>query len=299
MQRLSPVMSYGAQALIVLLGLLLLGNSSHAQLAVQDDRGVVVQLESPAARIISLAPSLTEMLFEVGGGDRIVGTVEYSDYPAEATAIPVIGRFDRIDVEAIVAMQPDLVIAWDTGNPTDAVNQLTELGMTVYVAEPKTLASIASHLRRFATLVGEEALGNRRAQAFLQDYESLQARYNTSKPIPVFYQLWNAPIITAGGNELINDVITLCGGENIFADIPLMAPKVSKEAVLVREPQVIIASGLAEERPQWLDEWLAWDSLPAVQHNRLYSIPPAILQRHTTRVLQGAERMCEYIDSAR
>jgi len=266
---------------------------------VRDDEGSLVQLDESAQRIISLAPSLTELLYAAGAGDKLVGVVEYSDYPEAAKALPIIGRYDMLDMEKILQLQPDLVVAWQTGNPRASVNRLRELGLTVYIAEPKRLESIPSHIRRLATLAGTEEL----AESVIEEFETklaiLSENYRTKTPVRIFYQVWDRPLISAGGNELINDIIELCGGVNIFANIELVAPKVSVESVLIRNPQTIVASGMDIERPEWLDEWLKWEQLSAVSTSSLFFVPPELLQRHTPRALVGAELMCEQIDETR
>ena len=266
---------------------------------VRDDEGSLVQLDQAAARIISLAPSLTELLYAAGAGDKLVGVVEYSDYPEAARSLPIIGRYDLLDMERILALQPDLVVAWQTGNPRASVNRLRELGLTVYIAEPKSLESIPSHIQRLATLAGTENEANAVINQFNETLASLSEGYSQKSPVRTFYQVWDRPLISAGGNELINDIIDLCGGANIFADISLVAPKVSVEAVLTRDPQVIVASGMDIERPEWLDEWLSWEQLSAVSSGSLFFVPPELLQRHTPRALLGARSMCEQIDLAR
>ena len=266
---------------------------------VLDDEGTVIQIDEPVTRIISLAPSLTELLYAAGAGSKIVGVVEYSDYPEAAKALPIIGRFDLLDMERILQLQPDLVVAWQSGNPRASVNRLRELGLTVYIAEPKSLSSIPSHIQRLARLAGTEAS----AAAVVMDFESklgsLREIYSHKSNVRTFYQVWDRPLISAGGNELMNDIIQLCAGENIFADITLVAPKVSVEAVLTRDPQAIIASGMDIERPEWLNEWLQWEQLSAVSTGSLFFVPPELLQRHTPRALLGAQSMCEQIDLAR
>lgn len=272
---------------------------SALSIEVLDDEGLLVQLDENAQRIISLAPSLTELLYAAGAGDKLVGVVEYSDYPEAAKALPIIGRFDMLDMEKILQLQPDLVVAWQTGNPKASVNRLRELGLTVYIAEPKRLESIPSHIQRLATLAGTETIAALVIDEFESKLATLSANYRTKTAVRTFYQVWDRPLISAGGNELINDIIQLCGGVNIFADIELLAPKVSIEAVLTRNPQAIVASGMDIERPEWLDEWLKWEQLSAVSTSSLFFVPPELLQRHTPRALIGAESMCEQIDQAR
>ena len=272
---------------------------AYSVVEVYDDEGTQITLAIPAQRIVSLAPSLTELIYSAGAGENLVGVVEYSDFPAAAKALPIVGRFDLLDIERILELEPDLVVAWQTGNPRSSVNQLRQLGLTVYVAEPKSLAAIPSHIERLAVLVGKELSDLKVIYDFQQKLEALNSKYRHQSPVTIFYQVWDRPLITAGGNELINDIITLCGGRNIFANIRRVAPKVSREAVLKRNPEVIIASGMDIERPEWLDDWLRWPSLKAVANKNLFFVPPDLLQRHTPRALLGAAQMCDQLDQAR
>ena len=277
--------------------LLLISFSGAAEII--DDEGNLVRLEKPAKRIISLAPSLTELVYAAGAGSRLIGVVEYSDYPASAESLPLVGRFDGLDIERSLELKPDLIVAWQRGNPKSSITQLKNLNLKVYVAEPKNLSSIASHIEKLSVLTGTESRAQIAIQEFNSIYGELKRRYNNKSRVRIFYQLWDRPIITVGGNELINDIIELCGGENIFGDLPQLAPKIDQESVLIRNPKVIVASGSNTERPQWLDEWKLWPQLTAVAEENLYFIIPELLQRHTPRALLGTRQMCEYIDQAR
>lgn len=283
---------------VVLNSAVLSSTVSAQSISVIDDNGSTVSLTGPAQRIISLAPSLTELLFVAGAGNRIVGVSEYSDHPPQAQGIPIVGRYDLLDMEAIVGHNPDLIVAWRSGNPQAAVQRLIDLGFNVYVAEPRTLLSIADQIEKLSTLAGTQATGQAASNYFREQLERLRLRYEDSVKIPVFYQVWNEPLISVGGDELINDIITLCGGRNIFADLGL-APKVSVESVLMRDPALIIASGMDIARPEWLDEWRRWPQLQAVAKEALFFIPPDLVQRHSLRVLGGALQMCAQIDSVR
>lgn len=279
--------------------LLLAGQTSAAaSLEVRDDDDTLLVLTEPARRIISLAPSMTELLFSLGAGDQIVGVMAFSDFPPQALELPVVGRHDMLDMERIISLQPDLIVAWRSGNPRGALNRLRELGFPVYIAEPDSLSSISSHLERLGILTGHARQGEMLAAQFNSQTESLQQRYGERAAVRVFYQVWHAPMISVGGAELINDMISLCGGQNIFAELPV-GPKVNLEDVLARNPQVIIASGSTPDAPAWLDDWQRWPQLAAVAAADLYSIPPDLVQRHSLRALQGAYQMCEHIDQAR
>ena len=284
--------------LLVLMLYCVSANSLAQTITVTDDLGRDISLQGPAQRIISLAPSLTELLFVAGAGNRIVGVSEYSDHPPQAQGIPVVGRYDLLDMEAIVAFEPDLIVAWQSGNPQAAVQRLIDLGFNVYVAEPRTLQSISVQIDKFGQLAGTQLTSDAAVQYFNEQLATLAARYSDAAPVSVFYQVWNDPLISVGGNELINDVISLCGGQNIFADQGL-APKIGIEAVLSRDPEAIIASGMDIARPEWLDDWRRWPHLQAVQNDHLYFIPPDLVQRHSLRVLSGALQMCAQLEQVR
>jgi len=272
--------------------------ATDAVLSVVDDTGVVVSLEHPAQRIISLAPSMTELLFSLGAGDRILGVMDYSDYPAQALQIPIVGRFDMLDMEQIIALQPDLVVAWLTGNPRNAIQRLKDLGIAVYTAEPDSMLSISGHLLRLGELTGHGAEAERLSQQLLSQLGTIEAHADANPPVRVFYQVWHSPIISVGGMELINDMINRCGGSNIFAELPV-GPRVNLEDVLLRDPEVIIASGSDRESPAWLNDWLRWPEMSAVRDQHLYAIEADLVQRHSLRALQGLQQMCELIDRAR
>ena len=264
-----------------------------------DADGNLVRLDKPAERVISLAPSLTEILFAIGAAQRVVGVIEYSDFPPEAKTLPVIGRFDLLDIEKVLELEPDLIVAWKSGNPERSIEQLISLGLTVYLAELNDLPSISKQMKNISKLTGTEREASSAITNFNQTYASLIAEYSDRKLVKTFYQVWDMPIITAGGKDFINDIIKLCSGENIFKGINQIAPKVSLEAVIVANPEVIIGSGSDQTRPDWLDNWKRWPRIEAVSKQNLFSINPDLIQRQTPRILIGTKQMCEHINKAR
>lgn len=272
---------------------------SQAQIEVVDDLGNTVSLRKPATRIVSLAPHITESLYEVGAGDNIVGTVRYSDFPAAALDIPIIGSFDEISYESLLRMNPDLVIVWASGNGDEIISRIKSLGLTVFLDEPRNIEDIPSSLRRFGKLTGHEAIAERAAAGFITKLNALRRDYADEEVIDVFYQVWNDPITTLNGKHLISNIISLCGGRNVFADVIPIAPVVNVESVLSADPQVIVVSGMSDERPEWLDEWKDWPGLAASDNSQLYSIPPDLLQRNAPRVIEGAQLMCEILSQSR
>lgn len=264
-----------------------------------DATGTAVALAQPAKRIVSLAPHLTELLFAVGAGPQIVGADEYSDHPPPARAIPRIGRAGALDVERIVALKPELVLAWGSGNTAGQVAQLRRFGLIVYVSEPRTLADVPKNLRDLGELSGRAEFGQRAAVAFERGLDELRKTYDGREPIDVFYQIWHEPLMTVNRDHSISAVIRLCGGRNVFDELSTLAPTVNREAVLRADPQLIIGSGSDATRPQWLDDWRRWPQLQAVKAQALVDIPPDLMQRPTPRMLDGARRVCQAIDEVR
>jgi iron complex transport system substrate-binding protein len=273
--------------------------AAHADLAFKDDSGREVRLKAPAQRIITLAPHATEILYAAGAGDRLVGTVDYSDYPPAAKKVARVGSYDRIDIEALVALKPDLVIAWETGNPAGQIDKLRTFGLTVYASQPNRMEDIAGQLERFGQLAGTQAVAIQAAGRFRQRLESLRSHNAGKAKVRVFYQIWQAPLMTVGGPQIISDAIRLCGGENVFANLAQMAPTVSVEAVLKADPEAIVATGMGDARPDWLDDWNKWKRMTAVRRGNLFHINPDLMQRHTPRILDGTEQLCAQLDTAR
>lgn len=293
-----PMMLRTALAL-AFAALAIISPSAHADMSVKDDSGASVHLKAPARRIVSLAPHVTESLFAIGAGERLVGTVDYSDYPEAAKRVPRIGGYSRIDLEAVIAKKPDLIIAWQSGNSQPQVEQLKALGLPVYVTQPNTMDDIADQLERFGQLTGSEVAAKKTAGEFRQRLARLR-QANADKPrVRVFYQIWKAPLMTVGGPQIISDAIRLCGGENVFGQLSQMAPTVSIEAVLQADPEAIIATGMGDARPEWLSDWEKWTQLTAVRRKNLFHINPDIMQRHTPRLLDGTDQLCRLLDTAR
>ena len=281
--------------------LLLCGWLATAQagvVAAGDDDSTLV-LSRPATRIISLAPHTTELLFAAGAGNKVVGVVEYSNYPAAARTLPRVGSSAAFDLERIVALKPDLVIAWGSGNPPGQLAQIRRLGIPVYVNEPQRLEDIPATLRQLGKLAGTTETAEQAANNFEQRMSALSRRHASQQPVTVFYEIWNQPLMTVGGSHLISAAITLCGGRNVFASIGQPAAGIEIEAVLRANPEAIVASGMGEEKPEWLDDWKRWPQLWAVKSGNLFFVPPDLLQRHTPRILDGAERLCAALETVR
>ncbi len=268
-----------------------------APVAVTDDAGHLVTLAGPARRIVSLAPHVTELLFAAGAGARLVGVSDYSDFPAAAKAIGSVGGAAALDIERIVQLKPDLVVAWGSGNSASQLARLRGLGMAVFDSEPRTFAAIASSLERLATLAGSETIGHAAADNFRSRLQTLANTYQQRAPVRVFYQIWREPLMTLNGKSMVTAAIRLCGGSNIFAQLPQLAPVVGTEAVLEANPEVILTGG--DDEALALAGWRRFASMLAVQRNNLFVINADWLARSGPRLLDGTELLCRQLDSAR
>ncbi|SEF44262.1 cobalamin-binding protein [Oceanospirillum linum] len=274
--------------------------SAHAGgIELQDDLNNKVVLPQPAQRIVSLAPSVTELLFSAGAGSKVVAAVDYSDFPEEAKTLPRVGGYTQLDIERILALRPDVVIGWKSGNHPAALEQLRKLNIPVYITETRFLDQIPTTLERFGLMAGTQAQAQQEAEHFRNTLHRLKTQYQHKTPVRVFYQVWNQPLITINRQNLINQVIEACGGQNVFAELNTIAPRIDVEAVLKANPDAIVASGMGIERPEWLDEWLKWPAIKAVKNHQLHFIPPGHIQRQTVRVLLGTERLCQQLEQTR
>lgn len=279
--------------------MLFVGATAHAEVSVVDDYGQRVTLSAPARRVVSLAPHLTELLFAAGAGARVVGAIEHSDFPEAAKALPRVGSETGIQLEALLRLEPDLVAAWPNAGSRRQIERIAALGVPVYRSEPRELDDIARTLQAFGTLAGTRGEADAAAQAFRARAEALRRENAAKSRVRVFYQVWHRPYMTINGAHLISKIMRLCGGENVFAALPVIAPPIDREAVLRADPEVIVASGADGERPMWLDEWRAFPRLRAAARGHLYAIAPELLQRHTPRILDGAARLCAVFDEVR
>ncbi|WP_263770908.1 cobalamin-binding protein [Propionivibrio soli] len=293
----------GARALsvsVVLFGVLALGASpARAEISVIDDAGTTVRLAQPARRIITLAPHMAETLFAAGAGERLVGTVEFSDFPPEVKKLPLVGGYSRLNLEAIAALKPDLIIAWQSGNAPAHIERLRALGLPIYVSQPNRIEDVAKEIERIGVLAGTQPVANDVAAKYRQRLADIRKRYSDRPTVRTFYQVWKQPLSTIGGRQIISSVIALCGGENVFGKLDALAPVVSVESVIAANPEAIVASGMDASRPEWLDDWKRWPAITAVARDNLFFVQPELIQRHTPRLLEGAERLCQHLETAR
>jgi len=269
--------------------------AAHA-LQLEDDRGVTVSLDRPAQRIVSLAPHLAEIVFAAGAGTGLAGVSSFSRHPAEAERLPVVASHGRVDIERLIALQPDLVLAWQSGNSPLQIDRLKRLGVRVFVTEVRALADIPRIVRLVGALAGSEAAAGARARQFENEIADLRERYAGQRRVTVFLEIWHRPMLTVNGAHLISDALSACGGRNVFAAARTLTPLVSREEVLDARPEAIVTGGFGSEAPQ---AWRGLELVSAVRGGRIYAIDPDLLHGQGPRIIEGVRALCERLDLAR
>jgi iron complex transport system substrate-binding protein len=277
-------------------------SASAAPIEVRDDRGKTLRLAAPAVRMVSISPHLTEIAFAAGVGARLIAVSEYSDYPPEAMRLPRVGDGARVDLERILLLKPDLVLAWKSGNQAGDIERLERLGIAVWVSEPSRLADIARLMRDTARLAGDSIAGERAAGSFERELSQLRERGDSPaqvrQPVRVFYEIWHQPLLTVSGAHMISDAIRLCGGVNVFDALPVLTPSVSLEAVLAVHPDVVLGGGSANGEAAFRSRW-ARMPLPALRSIAAHYIAPDSIQRQSPRILEGLRAICARLDAVR
>jgi len=277
--------------------LFLLCATARAQIRERDDTGNEVVLARPAQRIVSLAPHATELLFAAGGAERIVGAVRFSDYPPQASRIPRVGDNQLIDIERLLSLRPDLLVVWRHDAAARQLEQLRALGIPLYYSDPRRMADLPRTLRQLGALMGTSQQAQEAAEALERRIDALASRYSGRPKVRVFYQVWDRPLYTLNGGHIISDAIRVCGGENIFAGRAEAAPMLAEEAVLHAAPEAIVG-GEQGANPR-IGMWKAYPALEAVHRGNLFTIDADLVNRPGPRIVDGAERLCEYLELAR
>jgi len=299
MLRLASSLAHKPVQLLRNLTLLCLFFSSHcsfAAISVIDDSGVKISLSSPAQRIISLAPHTTELLFAAGAAKSVIAVTAWSDYPLEAKNIPSVGSATELDIERIIKLKPDLVVAWKNGNKPRQIAYLRKFGIQVFESEPKTFDAIADSIKKLSTLAGTEQIGQQQALAFQQKILALKNKYQQATEVRYFYQIWQKPLMTLNGEHLISQALKICGSRNIFSELIPTAPTVNSESVIQRNPEVIFMSS---EEKNIATQWQSFPNMIAVAHNNIFTFNGSIMNRAGPRMAEATEQLCEKLDLAR
>lgn len=250
-------------------------------------------------RIVALAPHIVEMLFDIGAGDKIVGTVEYADFPKAALKIPRVGGYHGIQIEKILALKPDLVVVWQSGNKVSDIEQLEKMGLNIIYSKPHKIEDVADELRKLGKLTGHDIQANTVADRYTQRLKTLREQHADIAPMKVFYQLWPEPMRTINKETLINQLIEVCQGQNVFAENPTAYPQIGIENVIVAQPEIIILPDEKSNKEQPIIDWHKWPEIPAAKHNRFIRVNADLMHRFSTRMLEGIEDMCKKINAYR
>ena len=284
---------------LIALVLALFAHCAAAHVSAVDSDGRRVKLNAPAQRIVSLAPHVTEQLFAAGAGDKIVGASEYSDYPEEAKALPRVASSGTVNLEAVLALKPDLVVAWRLEATSAALARLESLGVPVFYSEPRRLAQIPHLIEALGDLAGTSATAKPLARSLREELARIDAEYSSRRPVTVFYQISERPLMTIGGGQFVSDAIDLCGGRNIFAGATVMAPTVNIESVIAADPEAIFTARPEPGDKSWQAYWRRFPGLYAVEAGNLYTMPMNEMHRHGPRAIAATRLLCERIEEAR
>jgi iron complex transport system substrate-binding protein len=252
---------------------------------------------SGSPRIVSLAPSLTEIVFAAGAGEQLVGTIGYSDYPEAARRVPRIGDAFSVDMERVLALRPDVILAWDSGTPKPVIERLRSLRLRVQVFSTYRVMDVGRVVREIGELAGTSSIADPLALQFEQGFKALAQQYRGRAILRTFIEINARPLYTVNGKQILSEIVQLCGGYNVFNDLNDLAPQIGIEAVIARDPQVILS--VDETATEVVEEWRQWRGIEAVSRGNVYSLPANELARPTTRLLDGARKVCRTLETAR
>ncbi len=260
---------------------------------------VAARAAETAPRIVSLSPHITELLFAAGAGRALVGVDDSSDYPPQVASIPRLGEPAALDIEGLLKLKPSLIVLWNSGTPARRKAELERLHLKLVVTEQRRLDDIGSTLIEFGRLAGTEAVAVAAARKYQGDLEQLRSQYAARRRLKVFYQVWDRPLYTLSAEHVVSEILSLCGGDNIFGELSALAPAIDKEAVLKRDPDVILVAAPGAEAEQQVRDWNRFPSIQAVRKHRVFMVDPTLLGRMAPRILLGVRQVCTLLDQAR
>lgn len=250
-------------------------------------------------RIVALAPHIVENLYAIGAGDLIVGTLDYADYPQEATKIERIGGYNGISIEKLLMLKPDMVIAWKSGNQAEDLAKIKRLGIELYLSDPRFIEGVASEILKLGQITGHIEQSKKVAETFTAKLNAIKVTQKDKTTLTGFYQLWPEPMMTVSKNTWINQLIETCQVTNVFANSDTDYPQISIENVIVTKPQVIIIPDEKSKRVMPTVNWQQWPEIPAVKYEQFISVNADLLHRFTPRMLDGLAQMCDKVDISR
>ena len=281
----------------LLLTLLFISNSAYALPNKEVNKELNIEESKPT--IIALAPHIVEMLYDVGAGGQIIGTTAFADYPEQAKAIPRIGNYVRLQLERVIELQPDLIIAWRSGNPSDDLARLEQLGFNVVYSQPHTFADIAKEIRSFAKLTGHSEQGEQVAHKFEQELAQITKAYQDKTKITGFYELWSRPLTTVAKGSWPQQFLNICQVHNPFKPVLTPYPQISIEQVLPASVQLIIQPLSVNQKEREGFNWQDWPIIPAVANKQIIRPDADAMHRMSIRSLTALKDLCASIDKTR
>ena len=267
--------------------------------AYNSSNAVLTNIETAKPKIIALAPHIVEMLFDIGAGEQVIATTEYADYPLAAQKIPRIGSSMRIQLERVIELQPDLIIAWESGSPSDDLARLKQLGFNIVYSQPDSFAEVAQELRLFGKLSGHSEQAERVATQFLANLDSIKKQYGNKKPLTGFYEVWSRPLTTIAKDSWPQQFLEICSINNPFKTAETSYPQVNIEQVLQNSIDVIIQPLAKKQKGGDEYNWEQWSILPAVKQKQFIILDADIVHRMTTRSLIALNDLCQQADKSR
>jgi len=264
----------------------------------KDDSNTDVEFAKPAQRIVSLAPFITELIYAAGAGHRLVGASAYSDYPASAKSLPVVGDAVALHLEQLLSLKPDLVITWTSGSRAANTARVEALGIRVLSVDARTLDDIPRLLRMIGAIAGSIDQAEQAARNFEERLLGLQNQYAGRRPVSVFLEVWHRPLMTVNGSHFASHAVEACGGRNIFSAASGLTPEVGMEEIFSGDPEAIVGGGSASSNAQFLRDWQA-TGLRAVRQGHVFYVHPDLIQRPTPRILDGVEKICADLQKVR
>ena len=251
----------------------------------------------PAKRVVTFAPHLAEIMFAIDAGELLVGVSAWSDFPRAVLELPEIGDAFTIDQEQLSLLQPDLLLVWESGMPAHTIDELRQRGYRVESIQTRSLADVEAAMLRIGELTDRSATATTAARQFSSVFDELRDKYRDSSTIDVFFQISARPLYTVNREHFISEIITICGGRNIFDDLNAFAPSVAVEAVLERDPEVMLAGTNLGDRA--FDEWARWPDLAAIRHGNQFLLPDETIGRPSPRLAMAARSVCLALEQAR
>jgi iron complex transport system substrate-binding protein len=261
------------------------------------DHSAAQKDSSARIRVVTLSPHLAELMFAAGAGDQVIGVSAYTDFPPEAAVLPIISDAFIVDQEQLALLDPDLLLAWENGTPAHVIDQLREAGFRVEVIGTNGLEDVASALEAIGRLTGNGQAAADAAARYREEITALRERHADAARIEVFYQIASRPLYTVNGTHYISELISLCGGHNIFDDLGDLAPMVDVEAVISRDPEAMLAA--LDSTQAAFDVWDRWPALAANRYGNRFFMPAAEIGRATPRLVTAGEAVCDALEQAR